>query len=86
MEEFSDLLDKKTQKLILASLYKATVGDSYRFGHLDSSQDNLYPAYSNPVSHCPQKASWELRSLTNNSLSCELLYLAGQADASKIQT
>lgn len=47
MEEFSHLLSASTQDLILASLYNATVGDSYRVGGVDG--DNLYPSYSNTV-------------------------------------
>ncbi|KAH6980709.1 hypothetical protein BKA56DRAFT_643982 [Ilyonectria sp. MPI-CAGE-AT-0026] len=69
MEEFSDLLDKKTQKLILASLYKATVGDSYRFGHLDSSQDNLYPAYSNPSIMRAFVSGWTGRRLKDSNMT-----------------
>jgi hypothetical protein len=55
MEEFPHLLSKGTQRLILQSLHNATIGDDYRFGHLDPSQDNLYPSYSNPVSPPPEE-------------------------------
>lgn len=51
MEEFPHLLSNGTQDLILESLHNATKGDDYRFGHLDKTKDNLYPAYSNPVSY-----------------------------------
>jgi hypothetical protein len=50
MEEFPHLLSKSTQSLILQSLHNATKGDEYRFGNIDNTKDNLYPAYSNPVS------------------------------------
>lgn len=48
LEEFSSLLKNETQELLLTSLHHATVGDTYRVGGVDN--DNLYPAYSNPVS------------------------------------
>ncbi|KAG7100590.1 hypothetical protein HYQ44_019942 [Verticillium longisporum] len=41
-------VSNNTQGLILESLYNATKGDEYRFGNLDKTKDNLYPAYSNP--------------------------------------
>lgn len=50
MEEFPDLLNQTTQKSILDSLYHATVGDSYRFGQVGTS-NTFFPSYSNPVSH-----------------------------------
>lgn len=50
MEEYSAIISKSTQKLILQSLYNTTKGDEYRFGNTDNTKDNLYPAYSNPVS------------------------------------
>ncbi|KAK8076451.1 hypothetical protein PG994_003723 [Apiospora phragmitis] len=46
-EEFEALLPGDVKQLILASLYNATVGDSYRVGGVDD--DNLYPSYSNPA-------------------------------------
>lgn len=48
LEEFSHLLSNETTTLMMESLKNATIGDSYRVGGLDG--DNLYPAYSNPVS------------------------------------
>lgn len=54
MEEFPHLLSKDTQSLILESLHNATKGDEYRFGNIDNTKDNLYPSYSNPVSHVPK--------------------------------
>lgn len=48
LEEFPHLLSNETTTLMLESLKNATIGDSYRVGGLDG--DNLYPAYSNPVS------------------------------------
>jgi hypothetical protein len=47
LEEFPDLIPRDTKKVMLDSLYNATVGDSYRVGGVDD--DNLYPAYSNPA-------------------------------------
>ena len=49
MEEYEHLLSEETKGLVLDSLYNATKGDEYRVGGVDD--DNLYPAYSNPVSH-----------------------------------
>jgi hypothetical protein len=48
LEEFGHLIPNETTNYVLKSLYNATVGDTYRVGGVDS--DNLYPAYSNPVS------------------------------------
>lgn len=48
MEEYEQLLAQDTRDLVLESLYNATKGDEYRVGGVDD--DNLYPAYSNPVS------------------------------------
>jgi hypothetical protein len=50
MEEYEHLLSEETKGLVLDSLYNATKGDEYRVGGVDD--DNLYPAYSNPVSRC----------------------------------
>ena len=47
-EEYEHLLSEPTKDLILESLHNATKGDEYRVGGVDD--DNLYPAYSNPVS------------------------------------
>lgn len=47
LEEFGHLIPENTTTYLLESLYNATVGDSYRVGGVDD--DNLYPAYSNPV-------------------------------------
>lgn len=47
MEEYEQLLSESTRELVLESLYNATKGDEYRVGGVDD--DNLYPAYSNPV-------------------------------------
>lgn len=46
-EEYGHLLSDPTKDLMLGSLYNATKGDEYRVGGVDD--DNLYPAYSNPV-------------------------------------
>lgn len=47
-EEYGHLLSDPTKDLMLESLQNATKGDEYRVGGVDD--DNLYPAYSNPVS------------------------------------
>lgn len=47
LEEYPDCLSEATKELMVDSLYHATVGDTYRVGGIDD--DNLYPAYSNPV-------------------------------------
>ena len=47
-EEYGHLLSGPTKDLMLESLHNATKGDEYRVGGVDD--DNLYPAYSNPVS------------------------------------
>ncbi|KAH7148248.1 hypothetical protein EDB81DRAFT_688108 [Dactylonectria macrodidyma] len=69
LEEFGDLLDKKTQKLMLDSLHKAVVGDSYRFGHLDPKLDNLYPAYSNPSIMRAFVSGWVGRRLKESNMT-----------------
>lgn len=48
LEEYEDLISEETRGLMMESLHHATVGDTYRVGGVDD--DNLYPAYSNPVS------------------------------------
>lgn len=48
LEEFPDLITPSFTALILESLYNNTKGDEYRVGGVDN--DNLYPAYTNPVS------------------------------------
>lgn len=48
LEEFEHLLSAQTVHMVEASLYNASVGDSYRVGGVDN--DNFYPSYSNPVS------------------------------------
>ena len=47
LEEYEKVLSDETKDLMMESLYHATVGDTYRVGGVDD--DNLYPAYSNPV-------------------------------------
>lgn len=51
LEEFGSLISSNVTSLMLESLYNSTVGDSYRVGGVDG--DNLYPAYTNPVSASP---------------------------------
>lgn len=62
MEEYEHLLSEETKELVLDSLHNATKGDEYRVGGVDD--DNLYPAYSNPVScfhsHWQPADSWTL--------------------------
>jgi len=48
LEEFPHLITPEVTTLLLESLYNATKGDEYRVGGVDN--DNLYPAYTNPVS------------------------------------
>lgn len=47
MEEYSHLLSEKAKAQVIETLRLAAIGDSYRVGGVDD--DNLYPAYSNPV-------------------------------------
>lgn len=51
LEEYEESLSEETRGLMMESLHHATVGDTYRVGGVDD--DNLYPAYSNPVSPLP---------------------------------
>ncbi|KAM5343733.1 hypothetical protein ACJ41O_012270 [Fusarium nematophilum] len=69
MEEYSSLLSKPTQKLILQSLYNATKGDEYRFGNLDNKKDNLYPAYSNPSIMRAFMSGWTGRRLKERNMT-----------------
>ncbi len=48
LEEFGHLISPPVTALLLESLYNNTKGDEYRVGGVDG--DNLYPAYTNPVS------------------------------------
>lgn len=47
LEEFPHLINADMVNLMRASLYNATIGDSYRVGGIN--EDNLYPSYTNPV-------------------------------------
>ncbi|KAI5460845.1 hypothetical protein BGZ63DRAFT_357733 [Mariannaea sp. PMI_226] len=69
IEEHSHILSKRTQELILQSLYKAAKGDEYRFGHLDPTQDNLYPAYSNPSIMRAFVSGWTGRRLNDRNMT-----------------
>jgi hypothetical protein len=74
LEEFGHLITPDVTSLLLESLRNSTRGDEYRVGGVDT--DNLYPAYTNPVS------LETLSSKTNtdkSSHSCELSYQAGPA-------
>lgn len=48
LEEFGHLIPANVTALLEESLFHSTKGDTYRVGGVDD--DNLYPAYSNPVS------------------------------------
>jgi len=48
LDEFGHLITPSVTTLLLESLRNNTIGDTYRVGGVDS--DNLYPAYTNPVS------------------------------------
>ncbi|KAH9890743.1 hypothetical protein F4778DRAFT_366075 [Xylariomycetidae sp. FL2044] len=67
MEEFAALLSNETQDLILASLYNATVGDTYRVGGVDD--DNLYPSYSNPAIMRAFVSGWTGRRLNDENMT-----------------
>ncbi|KAL2209445.1 hypothetical protein CC79DRAFT_1396341 [Sarocladium strictum] len=69
MEEFPHLLSKGTQKLILESLHNATKGDEYRFGNIDNTKDNLYPAYSNPSIMRAFVSGWTGRRLNDRNMT-----------------
>ncbi|KAH6967981.1 hypothetical protein BKA56DRAFT_497921 [Ilyonectria sp. MPI-CAGE-AT-0026] len=68
MEEFSDLLNPTTQKSILDSLYHATVGDSYRFGQVGTS-NTFFPSYSNPQIMRAFLTGWTGRRLQNANMT-----------------
>ena len=90
LEEYADCLSEETKELMVESLYHATVGDTYRVGGVDN--DNLYPAYSNPVSsHSMCLTFWRHISISTNMLitsrqSCEPSSRAGWAAASQTTT
>ncbi|KAM5358458.1 hypothetical protein ACJZ2D_015272 [Fusarium nematophilum] len=69
IEEYSHLITKSTQRLILQSLYNTTKGDEYRFGHTDPTQDNLYPAYSNPSIMRAFVSGWTGRRLKETNMT-----------------
>ncbi|EMR72210.1 hypothetical protein UCREL1_738 [Eutypa lata UCREL1] len=69
IEEFSDLLSKNTQELILESLYNTTIGDSYRFGSLEPGKDNLFPSYSNPAIMRAFVSGWTGRRLEESNMT-----------------
>lgn len=57
LEEFGDHITPEVTDLMLKSLYNNTLGDEYRVGGVDT--DNLYPAYTNPVSlQAPRSETW----------------------------
>jgi hypothetical protein len=51
LEEFGHLITPEVTSLMEKSLYNATRGDEYRVRGVDD--DNLYPAYTNPVNLLP---------------------------------
>ena len=65
LEEYSHLLSRDTQDLVLESLDNATRGDSYRVGGVDD--DNLYPSYSNPAIMRAFVSGWTGRRLNNTN-------------------
>ncbi|KAK7984587.1 hypothetical protein PG989_011989 [Apiospora arundinis] len=67
LEEFPDLLSDDVQDLMLASLFNATVGDSYRVGGVDD--DNLYPSYSNPALMRAFVSGWTGRRLSDKNMT-----------------
>ncbi|EEU35671.1 uncharacterized protein NECHADRAFT_97902 [Fusarium vanettenii 77-13-4] len=69
MEEYSAIISKSTQKLILQSLYNTTKGDEYRFGNTDNTKDNLYPAYSNPSIMRAFVSGWTGRRLHEQNMT-----------------
>ncbi|RSL40068.1 hypothetical protein CEP53_013610 [Fusarium sp. AF-6] len=69
MEEYSAIISKSTQKLILQSLYNTTKGDEYRFGNTDNTKDNLYPAYSNPSIMRAFVSGWTGRRLHEKNMT-----------------
>ncbi|UPL02755.1 hypothetical protein LCI18_013689 [Fusarium solani-melongenae] len=69
MEEYSAIISKSTQKLILQSLYNTTKGDEYRFGNTDNTKDNLYPAYSNPSIMRAFVSGWTGRRLNEKNMT-----------------
>ncbi|KAM0542281.1 hypothetical protein ACHAPJ_012889 [Fusarium lateritium] len=69
LEEFSKLISKPTQALMLESLHNATKGDEYRFGNLDPKKDNLYPSYSNPAIMRAFMSGWTGRRLKEANMT-----------------
>ncbi|KAK8008222.1 hypothetical protein PG991_010773 [Apiospora marii] len=77
LEEFPELIGDAVQKLMLESLFNATVGDSYRVGGVDD--DNLYPSYSNPALMRAFVSGWTGRRLGDQNMTD-----AGEAYAQEI--
>ncbi|KAK8043470.1 hypothetical protein PG993_005900 [Apiospora rasikravindrae] len=67
LEEFPDRISEAVQELMLASLFNATVGDSYRVGGVDD--DNLYPSYSNPALMRAFVSGWTGRRLGDQNMT-----------------
>jgi len=67
LEEYGNLLKNETQELVMASLYNATVGDTYRVGGVD--HDNLYPAYSNPSIMRAFVSGWVGRKINDQNMT-----------------
>ncbi|OJJ35768.1 hypothetical protein ASPWEDRAFT_51744 [Aspergillus wentii DTO 134E9] len=67
LEEFPDLINENMTKLMHASLYNATVGDSYRVGGVDD--DNLYPSYTNPSLMRALVSGWTGRTLKDENMT-----------------
>jgi hypothetical protein len=76
LEEFGHLITPEVTSLLLESLRNSTRGDEYRVGGVDT--DNLYPAYTNPVSF---QADDGKLCADRFSHSCEPSYQAGPVAA-----
>ncbi|KAI6907896.1 hypothetical protein KC334_g4855 [Hortaea werneckii] len=67
LEEYSHLLSREVQDLLLQSLYHNAVGDSYRVGGVGG--DNLYPCYSNPSIMRAVVSGWTGRRLNDTNMT-----------------
>ncbi|KAH8433579.1 uncharacterized protein LDX57_011213 [Aspergillus melleus] len=77
LEEFPHLIGSDMTRLMHASLYNSTVGDSYRVGGVDG--DNLYPSYTNPALMRAFISGW-----TGQKLGDANMTQAGEAYANEI--
>lgn len=79
VEEYGHLLSPQVENLVVESLFNATKGDEYRVGGVDD--DNLYPAYSNPVSPSAHAICCVQMQTDESSPSCAPLCQPGPATA-----